>query len=319
MRRSRLHGAVFVLLAVTAPVVGTEDRADAGREVVRIKHGPLAEISGAARSATYDDVFWLHNDHGDEARLFAVDSRGRVIIPGFLADKYHGETEQKDKEEWPGVAIVGAFNIDWEDIALADGRLYIADMGNNGNARRDLGVYVVNEPNPHQTTRVRLLKHLPVTYPEQTRYPGKLWHYDCEAMFVSEGKLYFLTKHRKTGEIRGWKSGTVLYRLDSRHTDRENPLTRVGSDDRIMLATAADVSPSGSKLAVLTYFTLWIFDKPAEGDNWLAGRPSKLDLPGSAFRQNEAVTWADEETLVVLSESRHMMRVRVADLKPLTP
>jgi hypothetical protein len=286
MRRSRLHGAVFVLLAVTAPVVGTEDRADAGREVVRIKHGPLAEISGAARSATYDDVFWLHNDHGDEARLFAVDSRGRVIIPGFLADKYHGETEQKDKEEWPGVAIVGAFNIDWEDIALADGRLYIADMGNNGNARRDLGVYVVNEPNPHQTTRVRLLKHLPVTYPEQTRYPGKLWHYDCEAMFVSEGKLYFLTKHRKTGEIRGWKSG---------------------------------VSPSGSKLAVLTYFTLWIFDKPAEGDNWLAGRPSKLDLPGSAFRQNEAVTWADEETLVVLSESRHMMRVRVADLKPLTP
>jgi hypothetical protein len=314
-----LQVAIWVLLAVAVLFVWTGDRADGGREVVRIKHAPLAEISGAAHSATYDDVFWLHNDHGDEARLFAVDGEGRVIIPGFLADQYHGETTQKGKEEWPGVEIAGAFNIDWEDIALADGRLYIADMGNNGNARRDLGVYVVNEPNPHETTRVRLLKHLPVAYPEQVGYPGKLWHYDCEAMFVSEGKLYFLTKHRKTGEIRGWKSGTVLYRLDSEHTDRENALTRVGSDDRIMLATAADVSPSGSKLAVLTYFTLWIFDKPAEGDNWLAGRASKLDLPGSAFRQNEAVTWADEKTLVLLSESRHMMRVPLAELKPVTP
>jgi hypothetical protein len=319
MRRTRLHAAASVLLAVVALFVWTGDRAGADREVVRVKHGPLEEISGAAHSATYDDVIWLHNDHGDAARLFAVDGQGRVIIPGFLADRYHGQTKRKGKEEWPGVEIVGAFNIDWEDIALSDGRLYIADMGNNGNARRDLGVYVINEPDPHETIRVRLLKHLPVIYPEQKQFPGKLWHYDCEAMFVSEGKLYFLTKHRKAGEIRGWKSGTVLYRLDSEQTDRENALTRVGSDERIMLATGADLSPSGAKLAVLTYFALWVFDKPAEGDNWLAGPASKLDLPGSAYRQNEAVTWVDDETLVVFGESRHMMRLPLADLKPVTP
>ena len=40
-------------------------------------------------------------------------------------------------EPWPGIAILDAWNVDWEDITFTDGHLYIGDVGNNGNGRRD--------------------------------------------------------------------------------------------------------------------------------------------------------------------------------------
>ncbi len=91
-----------------------------------------------------------------------------------------------------------------EDVAMADGVLYLADVGNNDNARRDLGVYVVNEPNPLYVTKTRATHFLPIRYPDQTEYPAKQWHFDCEAMFTYDGKLYFLTKHRQPGKALQW-------------------------------------------------------------------------------------------------------------------
>ena len=42
---------------------------------------------------------------------------------------------------------------------------------------------------------------LPIRYPDQTRFPAKKWHFDCECLFVSDKKLYFLTKHRVAGQV----------------------------------------------------------------------------------------------------------------------
>ncbi len=107
---------------------------------------------------------------------------------------------QQRRQRWRarrrfGVRVDMAANFDWEDIAIDGISLYIADVGNNGNARRDLGVYVLTEPNPEAVDRTRTRKWLPVAYPDQDtfRRPAAL---DCEAVFVFGGKLHFLTKHR---------------------------------------------------------------------------------------------------------------------------
>ena len=60
-------------------------------------------------------------------------------------------------------------------------------MGNNGNARRDLAVYVVKEPNPEANLQAHSLKRIPVAYPDQKAFPDEQWHYDCEAVFVFRG------------------------------------------------------------------------------------------------------------------------------------
>ncbi len=294
------------LLALWATAVSAL-AAEAVETIGRASHEALDEISGIVKSS-YGDFYWVHNDSGDRARLFAVDADFTVLKPPYL---------RVSLDDWEGHVIDNASHFDWEDIALADGVLYIADVGNNGNARRDLGVYVVNEPHPLAIPRMRALKHLPIRYPDQHGFPGDRWHFDCEAVFVSAGKLYFITKHRAPGEISGWEAGAKLYRLDTEFTDRENVLTLIGQRDDIMLATAADLSPDGSRLAVATYSALWIFDRPAQGDDWFAGKAWKLELERAVAKQLEAVAWEDDSTLRLVNEQRDVLRATTTAFSPL--
>ena len=300
MSAKRALAACCVVCAIS---VGA---AEGVRVIGRVEHDALNEVSGIEKSVL-GDFYWVHNDSGDEARLFAIDADAGVLRPPYIP---------VSAADWPGHVIDSAWNFDWEDIALADGVLYIADVGNNGNARRDLGVYVVNEPDPLAIPKMRTLRFLPVRYPDQQHYPATLWHFDCEAVFVADGRLYFITKHRRPGEIGGFEAGAKLYRLDTSLTDRENVLTLVGTHKDIFRATGADLSPDGSRLAVSTYDALWIFDRPEHGDNWLSGTAWRLDLDRQVVKQLEAVTWDDAASLRLVNENRDMM---VADVGAFTP
>ena len=92
----------------------------------RYARGPITEPSGLVASQSQSDVFWTHNDSGDAARIFAVTGRGALLAE---------------------FQVNGAEATDWEAIATDDqGRLYVADFGNNLNRRRDLVIYVMAEP-----------------------------------------------------------------------------------------------------------------------------------------------------------------------------
>ena len=302
---------ILVLLGVIVGPVCAQDSSDPPGSLEHIgvvEHQPVNEISGIAKSSTYDNVYWVHNDSGGGARLFAIDSSGQVIIPDFMTDRFRVGRESviDGPPLWPGTQILLSENVDWEDIALADGYLFIGDMGNNSNARRDLGVYVVEEPNPRAVPSTRSLRFLPVEYPEQEFFPGRRWHFDSEALFVFEEKLYFLTKHRVTGEMATAKAGTNLYRLDSNYTDRKNVLTLVGSRTDIIWPTAASLSPDGNLLAILTPDALWLFSRPPVGDDWLSGKLRQFPLPRDRTKQVEAVCWDDSKTLRIANEQRDL-------------
>ena len=83
-----------------------------------------------------------------------------------------------------------------------------------------------------------------------------------------------------------------------------------------MLATGADLSPDAARLAVATYNALWIFDRPATGDNWLAGEASRLKLKTSVAKQLEAIAWDDGSTLRLINEQGDVMRASVSEFSP---
>jgi len=317
-----LGGLLALAIAATVTVRAedaepSEDAKPAVERIAKIEHKPLDEISGLARSTRYD-VWWVHNDSGDRARIFAIDGEGRVVYPSWLAEKYRGETASDDdaREPWPGIAIENAANVDWEELALIGDKLFIAEMGNNGNARRDLGVYVLNEPNPRAVDRARALKFLPVVYPDQEEFPAKQWQFDCEAIFGHEGKLYFLTKHRIDGIAMSIRRGTKLYRLDTEHTDRENVLTLIERHETIGPPTACSLSPDGRFLAVLGLVEVWVFERPKTGDAWLSGPGRMLKLPFAQTKQAEGICWDDAETLRIVNEQRDVFRVKLSALEP---
>lgn len=264
------------------------------KPIAKFDAPPLSEISGICPSNNSKDVWWVHNDSGDSARIFAVDRAGKIV----------GANE--------GTMIEGARNIDWEDIAKGDGKLYIGDVGNNGNARRDLAVYVIKEPSDVRQKSMQPLNRIQVSYPGQTQFPPATWQFDCEAIFVLHGKLHFLTKHRALGG-RLPSDSTTLYRLDSERSDRTNVLTKL--DQRSNLGgwvTAADVSGNGRWLAVLTQFpaaSIWIFDTQANPAKPLA-KPVRRVVMSNA-KQCEAVCFDGPDTLIVANEQREIFRIKV--------
>ena len=77
-----LRLTAVVLLSLLAPIVAhAEDESplvDAGT----VTFEPVNEMSGIAKSNTFEDVYWVMNDSGDTPRIFAVNGRGELIKPG---------------------------------------------------------------------------------------------------------------------------------------------------------------------------------------------------------------------------------------------
>ncbi len=310
-----LLGGIVGLTVAMLSVSGLHGRAQSTLSLkphAVVNHKPIDEMSGIARSRTYEDIYWVHNDSGDRARIFPIRLDGSVVVPPFISRRDSSDRPEDPTTAYEGIQIEGAVNIDWEDIACDGDTLYIADTGNNGNARRDLAVYVVKEPNPETTLQAHALKRLPVAYPDQKAFPGDVWRFDCEAIFVFQGKLYFLTKHRAPRQLSTPENGTKLYRLDTQYTDRLNTLTLVDTHDNLGgWVTAAAMSPDERRLAVLCQApqqSLWLFERPARGDKFLTQGKAK-QIPLQNGKQCEAIEWIDNQRLVITNEQREIFVV----------
>lgn len=276
----------------------------------RVEFEPIGEMSGIVQNPL-DGSFWVHNDSGDEPRLFALDSAGQVLIPENLVDEYHGEAAQPGKEPWPGVRIENAVNQDWEDVTSDGVNLYIADMGNNNNARRNLGIYVVPWESLSDTQTATATRFIQMHYPEQTGFPPLERHFDSESLFFADGSLYAITKHREPVPNQQMQPGANLYRLDTQSESESNALILIDHHPYLTAATAAELSPDGNTLAVLSYTAVWLFERPETGDAWLSAPSRRLSLDVNAARQVEATTWLDDETLIVTNEQRDWFQVSV--------
>lgn len=267
--------ALFILLAAPASLGSAAlfETPDA-----RFEEPAINESSGLVKSRRLDGVFWTHNDSGDRPRIFAVTREGRSI----------GTVE-----------VPNTRNVDWEDIAIDDvGFLYLCDIGNNRNRRTDLVVYRVPEVDPRRVRNVNVAARFPF------RYPG-LRSPDAEACFFADGAIYILTKERGADE-------TFLYRLDLSRPEREQTVAFVGKTEIDGLVTAADLAPDGSRLAVLTYNSIHLFEKPKDGERYLAGKHRSIFF---FFGQAEAIAW-DGDDLIITNEAGEILRRTEFNLLP---
>ncbi|MBU0552499.1 hypothetical protein KKB55_03700 [Myxococcota bacterium] len=259
----------------------------------------IDEPSGLVASRRHAGVYWTHNDSGDGPRLFAVTAEGRLLR---VYD------------------VIGAAAEDWEDIALDDaGQLYIGDIGNNKNRRRDLTVYIASEPDPGPLTPAAppgpprplpIKRAVRFSYPDQAEFPPKARNFDAEALFWARDHLYLLTKHR--GDQR-----TNLYRFEDLSGAAPIQPRKIGDGFFLGgdparfggMVTAADATPSGDHLAVLSYHALFIFPRPAQGDDYLSMPPRRVPLDQDKTIQAEAVAWAADGALYFTNEQRCIFRL----------
>ena len=311
IRGSLIRSLLLPALALPASCGSDNDSGYPPAVSHRVEFDAIGEMSGIVGNPL-DGSFWVHNDSGDAPRLFALDDTGRLRIPANLSREYHGEETRPGALPWPGVLIENADNRDWEDVASDGANLYIADLGNNMNIRRDLGIYVVPWAALDATQTASATRFIPVHYPEQTEFPPLERHFDSESLFFADGSLYVISKHREPFPSQRMQPGANLYRLDSQSESESNALTLIDHHPELTAATAAELSPGGQTLAVLSYTAIWLFERPGEGVGWLSAPSRKLELDTDAARQVEAIAWLDAETLIVTNEQRDWFVVSTA-------
>lgn len=240
----------------------------------------LSEPSGLVVSTRYPGVVWTLNDSGGDAELFAFHMDGR-----FLAR----------------VKVAKAKNEDWEDLTRAgSGELVVGDFGNNESDRRDLVVYVVEEPDPWNPEPVEVRARVPFRYQEQDRFPPRKGRspFDAEACFWGDGRLHILTKDRTSYTSR-------IYRFDPLVDDAKQV---IGTRERVnlgSLVTGADLHPDGRRLAVLSYEVLVVYERSDSGRPFLEKELNRLVIE---IGQAEGIAW-DGEDLLICNESKEVHRL----------
>lgn len=254
---------------------------DEAKQLGTITDKSLAEISGLTASRFSPGVYWVHNDSGDKARLYAVDAKGKLVAK---------------------VDVTGAENKDWEDIASGPGAggklaLYIADTGNNGGERDDLKIYRIREPKPSgdKKAATETAEEFPFSYPDG--------NHDCEAIFVDpgNGQIYLVTKTLK--------SDCAVYRFPMPlKAGNKVVLEKVGGQKiksiaQLRMVTGAAVSPDGSRVAIRTYFGAFELQR-TKGKGFATifdHEPAVIQVP--LMSQAEAIAYsADSKSILLTSE-----------------
>ena len=221
--RTVTFAALLVLLACSRPVddgeVAPGPRPPRGSDTACPEFGPpkqsgrirvsgIDEISGVVASERFP-VFWVQEDSGNPAEIHAVELNGTLRA---------------------SIEVRGSTNVDWEDIALAEGAIWLADIGDNEEVRDRLQVYRFPEPRLTVTSVTAEVLHL--------RYEDG--PHDAEAIVVDAGEqaLYVITKEFfvAAGVYRATIGGTL--------GDDVRILRRVG-ELPLGLVTAADLGPDG--------------------------------------------------------------------------
>ncbi len=251
-----------------------------------IRDPGLNEISGIVASRHHAGVLWMHNDSGDGATLYAVNTEGELLSRHDL---------------------FGVVAFDWEDIGIGPGPvsgvdyLYAGDIGDNLLFRSEVVAYRVPEPEVGRDTAIFQLETISLVYPT----PGQ----DAEALAVDPltGDLFVVTK--TTAERPG------VYRA---------PAERLGGEGSIALelvatlalpaggeVTAADFSPNGDRFALRSYRHVWIWDRTSEDmAETLAAVPCAAASPEE--RQGEALAFsADGRDMFTVSEGSDVVINRI--------
>lgn len=239
----------------------------------------LKESSGIAHFQ--NEKVWILEDHGNEDVLYQINFDGKLL-----------------KE----LKVKNAKNEDWEDLTTdKSGNLYIADIGNNNNKRKDLVVYKVPNPEIEPGDKIDAEK-IEFKYPEQKDFPPKKNNllFDAEAIFHFKNHLYIVTKNRTVP----FDGRTFIYKIpDTKGTYAAELVSEFVSckEDYNCQITSAALSPNGKKLVLLSYGFLWIYTD-FEGDNFTSGTLEKINL--GATTQLESVCFKDDNTLLLADEER---------------
>lgn len=250
MVRSRVYALALALLMSLVVVISSPSEGQAAAQscpqftnatiIGSLGRSSINEASGLVASRDHSNRFWLHNDSGGSARIFAMTQTG--------ADR--------------GTVNLGNRPAsDFEDIAIGPGPgskeyLYIADIGNNAHGRATVRIYRIVEPTPPGAGKTITIPDSEIetfvyAY-ENPGNPGTHWRRNAESLIVDpiSGDLIVFEKQAQT--INGVSNMGWVYKIDkddlvqgSTITAKPKTAVKQRIDTKYSPLTGADISVDG--------------------------------------------------------------------------
>ena len=246
---------VGLLLGWSAAVPAAADTVE-----FTITDSRITESSGLATDSA-NQRYWTVNDSGDSGIAYALGADGEVT----------------------GTLEYRANPVDVEAVAFHDGRLYVADIGDNSERREFVTVYFFDDAEP--AAQPVIYKAYDFSYPDGA--------HDAETLLVDgDGRLFIVTK----GD-----DGGIYAAPENPQRQGVNELERVG--DAPGLVTDGIVLDDG-RFALRTYTSVEVVDP----SSYEVVARSNIPLQ----KQGESITTTfDGEALLLGSEGKRSEVLRV--------
>lgn len=258
---------------------------EAGRVVSELQTRALSEASGMVQSGADPEWFWVHNDSGDEARLYLLDAgegkvRMRVDLQGIKAVDYEDMTRR---------------------VIAGKSFLLIGDIGDNRAKRERVTLYQIPEPRYNGASELSVPKRdiaqMHLRYQEGPQ--------DAEAlMSLPDGRVMLISKRHSLNHI---------YLFDFR--PGEEVTLQAQGRLAISAITGGDIAKDG-RLLLRTYDSIYYW--AAETGNWIERlqRGPDFRLPSVDEPQGEAICWGANDAFFTLSEAGLFSRQKLLVYPP---
>lgn len=238
---------------------------EAGTSSGILTSNQMQEASGLVASINNPDMFWSHNDSGNDPKIFLIDKTGKLVCTVHLPDIQ---------------------NRDWEDITIGAGPeknksyLYIGDIGDNKSIHDYKFIYRLEEPVIDKSTADTTLRKV-----DEIKFKLSDGARDTESLMIDpqSNDLYIFSKR---------EANVNLYKVSQPFsTDGSMTAERVLERLPFTMIVAADISPDGSEILAKNYDHIYYWKRQVgEKLEDAIARPAE-ELVYKAEPQGEAVAF----------------------------
>lgn len=246
-----------------------------GKALVELDNKKLKEISGIATSISNPGKIWVHNDSGNDAEIFLVDTNLNINLE---------------------ITLKGIENRDWEDIAVGpgpvDGKsyIYIAEIGDNEAKYRYKHILRFEEPvvGSEKKIEVDSFDIITFTLPNQRK--------DTESLLLdpTTKDLYIISKREEP---------VYVYQLLYPYSTTDTLIASEILSLPFTQIVGGDFSADGKEILLKNYESIYYWSNPGGKPVAEVLKQKPLLLPYEEEPQGESIAWArDGSGFYTLSE-----------------
>jgi hypothetical protein len=279
---------ILILILISSPGSGVKaiqqkptpyiEDIDAGTALTEIASLPKQINEASGLEITSGKHLWTHNDGGLPV-LYCLDTTGQLVRTLQLNHPNSG----------------------WEDLAQdKNGTLYVGAFGNNKNDKQTLKIYMLPKPDSIRDI-VFTAQTITFSYKDQKDFPPapSKRNFDMDAFIAMNDSLYLFSKNRTT-PFTGYSKIYTLPQQPGSYIAVCNDSIYLGKGPMIdNWVTAADISPDGKILVLLSHQYLWLI-KNFKENRFSTGKIFRVKL--NHFSHKAGVSFLTNTKLCIVDE-----------------